>query len=130
MKDQNIKTDIIQEIKSGRGEYKSSVPPYAWSRIESRLDKNKSNKEISFYKLFYNAAVVLLLIGALALISVVVMKEQPADPIDDYAQNIHELNISSNSYPVYDIHQLQKAYQRLEQSQGNQWLSSSRTGDL
>lgn len=130
MKDQNIKTDIIEEIKAGTKNYQTSVPPYAWSRIESRLDKNKSNKEISFYKLFYNAAIVLLLIGALSLISVMVVKDHPSQAIDDYAHNIQELNISSNSYPVYDIHQLHKAYQRLENTQGSQWLDHSGIGDL
>jgi hypothetical protein len=72
----------------------------------------------------------LLLVGALSLISVVILKEQPANASDDYAQNIQELNISSNSYPVYDIHQLQKAYQRLEKAQGSQWLDNNRIGDL
>lgn len=115
MKEQVRKADIIEEIRDKGESFRTEVPPYAWSRIASRLENDHSKKEISFYKWWYNAAMAIIAIGVLVLFGVMInQNNNTSTSIDSYSNSIRELHVSNNSYPVYDIHQLQKAYLQLE----------------
>jgi hypothetical protein len=115
MKDQAPKYDIVEEIRQKGPNFRSDVPSHAWSRIESSLDKVHSSKQISFYKLFYNAAMVALLaVVSFLMFSVVKKYNTPKFAQKTYTESIESLNVSVNTYPVYDIHKLYNAYLKLE----------------
>jgi hypothetical protein len=117
MTDQTRKADIVAEIQERNESFRAEVPPYAWSRIESRLENDHSRREISFYKWWYYAAMFVLLGGMVTLISLLVEQSGSGGPQTvQYSESIRELHVSDNSYPVYNIHQLQKAYLRLQES--------------
>ena len=130
MKDQTIKKDIFDDIKGKEPQFRADIPPHAWSRIESRLDNNKSKQQISFYKLIYNAAIFVILSAVISVLAIYMMRKNSTTGEEGYTQNIQVLKVTNNSYPVYDVHKLQKAYARLKEKSGTGMFPDPSITDL
>ena len=130
MKDQTIKKDIIDDIRGMEPKFRADIPPHAWSRIESRLDNHKSRKQISFYKLIYNAAIFVILTAVVSILAIYAIRNNSSSDETIYTQNIQVLKVTNNSYPVYDVHKLQKAYARLKAQSGAGMFPDPTINDL
>lgn len=110
------KYNLIQKIEEQAPGYRAELPGSAWSRIESRLESQKQGKKISFYKSIYSAAIVLIVIASISIISLYFgsNNQNLFSKEKNYSQyTIEELDVEEYTYPVYDVHSLLASYQLL-----------------
>lgn len=115
MNKENRSDNYLDQMKIQGEKFKSELPDHAWSRIESRLDSSYNNRHFSFYKLFYNAAMILLL---MAVVTVIFIYNKDnfnyfQNDSEPFNYEIVEIKVTTNTYPVYDVHKLMAAYQNM-----------------
>jgi len=125
MKKQNSKMDIFDQIREESPEFRTELPKHAWSRITDKMDNSYSEKRFSFYKVFYNAAMVIFVMGLLFIIGFYLQKENSQQNASQnvYALNIEDLKSSEKTYPNYDVHKLHAAYKNLRSIMETELLS-------
>lgn len=104
------------KFKNDAMTYKVSPPDTAWFRLESRLEKHRSQKKIKIYKYLSYAAVMVTIIGMVAVFSHSIHLHNEPTLISDYrASNVSDLEInpSPGIYNASQLSTLKVAYQKL-----------------
>ena len=112
------KYKLFQKIEQQAPEYKAELPGNAWSRIESRLESHNQGKKISFYKSLYSAAIILIIIASISIISLYYgfgpnNQKLFSEEATYSLYTVEELEVEEYTYPKYDIHSLLASYQLL-----------------
>lgn len=96
--------------------YRVSPPDTAWFRLESRLEKHRSQKKIRVYKYLSYAAVMVTIVGMLSLFSHSIHLNNDTTLMSGYrALNVSDLEInpSQGIYNASQLSTLKIAYQKL-----------------
>jgi hypothetical protein len=111
-----MNTMKTEEMKIAAREYKASTPETAWFRLESRLEKHRSQKKIRLYKYFSYAAVMVTIFGMVSVFSYSINTNSDATLTSDYVPfSLSDLDQKQEQgiYDIAQLHTLKAAYQKM-----------------
>jgi hypothetical protein len=111
-----MNTMKAEKMKIAAREYKVSPPETAWFRLESRLEKQRSQKKIRLYKYLSYAAVVVTIFGMVSVFSYSINSNRDATLTSDYVPfSLSDLEQKQEQgiYDIAQLHKLKAAYQKL-----------------